>query len=110
VPEPELLDYFAVAHVFAMLSTGEGFGIAFIEAAASGLPVIGGNCDGSVDALADGRIGRLINPNSLAEIEGAMIDALLGHHPIVTGAKESQRFGFRRFATHVDGLVASLVR
>jgi phosphatidylinositol alpha-1,6-mannosyltransferase len=110
VPDPELPDYFALADVFAMPSTGEGFGIVFIEAAASGLPVIGGNCDGSVDALADGRIGRLINPNAPAEIEGALIDALLGHHPVPTGDEETQRFAFARFAAHVDILVGSLVR
>ena len=62
VADAELADYFALADVFAMPSTGEGFGIVFLEAAASGLPVIGGNRDGSVDALADGRIGRLVDP------------------------------------------------
>ena len=110
VPDPELADYFALAHVFAMPSTGEGFGIVFLEAAASGLPVIGGNCDGSADALADGRIGRLIDPHAPAELEGAVVDALLGPHPVPNGAEETRRFGFARFATHVDGLVGSLVR
>jgi glycosyltransferase involved in cell wall biosynthesis len=110
VPDPELPDYFALAHVFAMPSTGEGFGIAFLEAAASGLPVIGGNSDGSVDALADGRIGRLIDPQAPAELEGAVIDVLSGHHPLPTGAEETQRFAFARFAAHVDVLIGSLVR
>jgi phosphatidylinositol alpha-1,6-mannosyltransferase len=110
VPDPELPDYFALAHVFAMPSTGEGFGIAFLEAAASGLPVIGGNCDGSVDALADGHVGRLIDPHAPAELEGAVIDALLGHHSASAGAEEARRFGFARFAAHVDVLIGSLVR
>jgi glycosyltransferase involved in cell wall biosynthesis len=64
VPDEELPDYSALAHVFAMPSTGEGFGIVFLEAAATGLPIVGGNRDGSVDALAEGRIGRLVDPSS----------------------------------------------
>jgi hypothetical protein len=63
-----------------------------------------------VDALADGRIGRLIDPHAPAEIEGAVIDALLGHHPVPTGAEETRRFAFSRFAAQVDALVGSLVR
>ena len=109
VPDPELPDHFALAHVFAMPSTGEGFGIVFIEAAASGLPVVGGNCDGSVDALADGRIGRLVDPHAPAEIEGAVIDALLGRHPVPADSEEVRRFAFARFAAHVDALVGALV-
>jgi phosphatidylinositol alpha-1,6-mannosyltransferase len=108
VPDAELADYFALAHAFAMPSTGEGFGIAFLEAAASGLPVIGGNRDGSVDALADGRIGRLIDPRAPTEIETAVIDALSGRHP-VSATAAVQRFAFARFAAHVDDLVRSLV-
>src|SRR5262249_13068089 len=68
VPDEELPDYFALAHVFAMPSTGEGFGIVFLEAAATGVQIIGGNRDGSVDALAEGRIGRLVDPASRDEI------------------------------------------
>jgi len=109
VPDVELAEYFQLAHVFAMPSTGEGFGIAFLEAAASGLPVIGGNRDGSVDALAEGRIGRLVDPEACAEIAAAVIDALTGNHPACAAA-EANRFAFNRFATHVDDLVRSLAR
>jgi len=106
VADEELADYFALADVFAMPSTGEGFGIAFLEAAASGLPVIGGNRDGSVDALADGRFGRLVDPLSREEIEGAVVDALQGRQP--ARAAEVQRLSFAHFASHVDALVHSL--
>jgi phosphatidyl-myo-inositol dimannoside synthase len=110
VPDAELADHFALAHVFAMPSTGEGFGIVYLEAAASGLPVIAGNADGSVDALADGRIGRLVDPLAVDEIEAAVVDALEGRHPVPQAAEEARRFTFPRFAAQVDTLVASLVR
>jgi phosphatidyl-myo-inositol dimannoside synthase len=110
VPDSELGDHFALAHVFAMPSTGEGFGIVYLEAAASGLPVIAGNSDGSVDALAQGRIGRLVDPLAVDEIEAAVVDALEGRHPAPQAAQEARRFAFPRFADHVDALVASLAR
>jgi len=110
VPEGELADHFGLAHAFAMPSTGEGFGIVFLEAAASGLPVIAGNADGSVDALADGRIGRLVDPLNVAEIEAALVDALEGRHSVPGAAEETHRFAFPRFVAHVDTLVAGLAR
>ena len=54
VTPEELPDHFRLADVFVMPSTGEGFGIVFLEAMASGIHVIGGNQDGSLDPLADG--------------------------------------------------------
>ena len=104
----DMPNYFALADVFAMPSTGEGFGIAFIEAAACGLPVIAGNRDGSVDALADGRIGRLIDPNDQSQLVAGIDDALGGR--IQSDPAEVKRFEFANFARHVDDLVEFLVQ
>jgi phosphatidylinositol alpha-1,6-mannosyltransferase len=108
VSADQLPDYFALADVFAMPSTGEGFGIVFLEAAACGLPVIGGHSDGSVDALAEGRIGRLINPESREDIAAALTDALLSR--LDTKPAEFRRFSFHNFAQHVDELIKDLSR
>ena len=108
VLDDELPDYFALANVFAMPSTGEGFGIVFLEAAASGLPVIGGNCDGTVDALGEGKIGRLIEPNSWEELAAALIDALEGREE--NAIAEVQRFRFENFSRHVDELLRDIAR
>ena len=72
--------------------------------------MIGANRDGSVDALADGRIGRLVDPDDGAQIAAAVIDALIGSHPVSGAAEAARRFAFDRFATHVDALVRSLAR
>ena len=74
VARQELPDYYRLADVFVMPSTGEGFGIVFLEASAADLPVIGGNRDGSVDALAEGRIGTLIDPD---DVHG-LVEAIAG--------------------------------
>ena len=74
--EQDLLDLYRSADVFVMPSTGEGFGIVFLEAAMSGLPVIGGSVDGSWDALREGRVGYSVNPLRPAELRAAIIEAL----------------------------------
>ena len=78
VSDEELPDFYNLADVFAMPSTGEGFGIVFIEATASGIPVVAGNKDGSTDAVLCGRTGILINPEKTEEISSAIISLLAG--------------------------------
>ncbi len=107
ISDNDVLALYRSSSVFIMPSTKEGFGIVFVEAAAAGLPVIGGNRDGSTDALADGSIGRLINPRSRPEIIAALSEAL-ANHPKSAGM-EVARFSFPNFATHVDELVRHIV-
>ncbi|HYK81856.1 MAG TPA: glycosyltransferase family 4 protein [Gemmatimonadales bacterium] len=55
----------------------EGFGIALLEAAASGLAVVGGRSGGVPDAVRDGETGTLVDPEDPAAVARA-ITALLG--------------------------------
>lgn len=72
----ELVDYYNLADVFIMPSKCEGFGIVFLEALACGVPVIAGNKDASSEAVLGGRLGRLIDPDSIEEISHATVSAL----------------------------------
>lgn len=72
VADAELTDHYLLGDVFIMPSKKEGFGIVFIEAMACGLSVIGGNKDGTVDALAGGALGKLIDPDDVTQIEEAL--------------------------------------
>ncbi|KAF0242837.1 MAG: glycosyltransferase family 4 protein [Sediminibacterium sp.] len=63
VDDKELIDHYLLADLFVLPSLGEGFGIVLIEALACGLKVIAGNKDGSVDALLNGTLGTLLDPN-----------------------------------------------
>jgi phosphatidylinositol alpha-1,6-mannosyltransferase len=105
VPHAELPGHYRLADAFVMPSTGEGFGIAFLEAAASGVHVIGGNQDGSADALADGAIGRVIAPDDRGQLIEALCDALGREPPRVDLAG---RFGRAQFAGHVAHLVDAI--
>ena len=82
VPDHELNDHYNLCDVFAMPSKGEGFGIVYLEALASGKPTIGGNQDGAIDALCNGELGILIDPDNIDQIAQAIVDILQGNHPL----------------------------
>lgn len=112
IPSEELPDYYRLCDVFAMPSTGEGFGIVFLEAMATGKPVLAGNRDGSTDALCDGRFGVLVDPADAVQIATALTEILLGQgsNPLIFEGSELHRqvvaeFGQDRFRQR---LVASL--
>jgi phosphatidyl-myo-inositol dimannoside synthase len=100
-PPGELADYYRLADAFVMPSIQEGFGIVFIEAAACGLRPIGGNRDGSADALADGAIGLTIDPHSPEQLVQAIMQALAGCGP---DPAEVERYRFENFARQVREL------
>lgn len=76
VKESELVDIYRMADLFVMPSTGEGFGIAFLEAVRSGVPVVGGKEDGSYDALLEGQLGQAVNVEQSPALALAMEEAL----------------------------------
>ncbi len=51
------------ADVFALPSTGEGFGFVFLEAMAFGKPVVGAAAGGPTDLIEDGVNGFLVPPH-----------------------------------------------
>jgi len=71
-----------------MPSKGEGFGIVFLEALSCGKPVIAGNKDGSVDAVLNGKLGVLVDPDDVAEIGEAIIRVLSGHTDVTGQTSE----------------------
>jgi phosphatidyl-myo-inositol dimannoside synthase len=81
--EDELLPhYYLMADVFAMVSRTlpngdcEGFGIVFLEAAACGLPVIGGLSGGIPDAVKHGVTGLLVDPTDVDKVSDAIVQVL----------------------------------
>jgi asparagine synthase (glutamine-hydrolysing) len=79
VAEAEKRDYYNVADAFVMPGRGEGFGIVYIEALACGLPTVGSKADGSVDALKNGELGILVDPDDADDVKRGILLAL--HRP-----------------------------
>jgi phosphatidyl-myo-inositol dimannoside synthase len=76
VSSEELSACYANAEVFALPSTGEGFGIVFLEAMAFGLPVVGAAAGGVTDVVQDGVNGILVPGKDLEALVRAL-DRLL---------------------------------
>jgi phosphatidyl-myo-inositol dimannoside synthase len=104
VPTEELPDYLRLADLLVMPSTGEGFGIVFLEAMASGVDVIGGNRDGCLDPLADGVLGRTVDPENATELTSTICAALRDPAPHTDRAG---RFALAAFDAHLEALIAS---
>lgn len=81
VPDDELCDYYNLCDVFAMPSKLEGFGIVYLEALACGKATLGGNQDGAVDALCEGKLGALVNPDDSEAIAQTLIQILKQEYP-----------------------------
>ena len=89
VPDEALPGWYNACDVFVMPSRGEGFGIVFLEALACGRPVIAGDRDGARDALLDGRLGRMVDPDDADALAVAILEFLTGRAP--TALTDSDR-------------------
>jgi phosphatidylinositol alpha-1,6-mannosyltransferase len=83
VPWAELPAHYAAGDVYAMpcrtRAAGldvEGLGIVYLEASASGLPVVGGDSGGAPDAVLEGETGYVVGGRDVAAIAGRVGDLL----------------------------------
>jgi glycosyltransferase involved in cell wall biosynthesis len=104
IPDGELADHYRLCDVFAMPSKGEGFGIVYLEALACGKPTLGGNQDGAIDALCQGHLGVLVDPDDIDQIATALVEILQGtypnpllYQPELLREKVLATYGFARF-------------
>ena len=72
VDEADKADLFRLADVYAMPSQGEGFGFVLLEAMACGVPTIASTADGGREAVRDGMLGLLVDPENPAQIIDAV--------------------------------------
>lgn len=66
--DPRLVDAFRSSNAFVLPSRSETFGIAAVEAAAAGLPVVASSVGGLADIVVDGQTGMLVEPGDLANL------------------------------------------
>ena len=91
-----LLAMYRAADLFVMPSTGEGFGVSFLEAMASGTPALGLDVAGARDSLGEGELGTAVSENELT----TTIVHLLGQpkpDAIKLAVAACSRFGREKF-------------
>jgi phosphatidyl-myo-inositol dimannoside synthase len=83
VPQAELPAHYAAGDVFSMPCRTrrggldvEGLGIVYLEASATGLPVVGGDSGGAPDAILAGETGYVVGGRDVAAVSGRLIALL----------------------------------
>jgi phosphatidylinositol alpha-1,6-mannosyltransferase len=109
----ELAACYFNAAVFALPSTGEGFGLVFLEAMAFAKPVLGANAGGIPDVVEHGREGLLVSPET-EPISSALAQLL--SNPVLRadlGMRGKQRvmreFSFECFQQRLLNTVKELI-
>jgi glycosyltransferase involved in cell wall biosynthesis len=121
VDDATLEGYLSSAHVFCLLSreprglgVGEGFGIAFIEAGAHGLPVVAGRIPGVVDAVRDGITGLLIDPEdpqaAAAALERLLTDSHLSQALAMGGVERARELQWPLVTERYRELISQVVQ
>ncbi len=84
VPWAELPSYYRAGDVFAMPCRTrrrgmdvEGLGIVYLEASASGLPVVAGNSGGAPDAVKEGETGFVVDGRDIRSVAEPIVRLLL---------------------------------
>jgi phosphatidylinositol alpha-1,6-mannosyltransferase len=91
-----------------MPSTGEGFGIVFLEAMASGTPALGLASAGASDALGEGELGRIVEEGDLASAISRVLDQPK-LDPSKLAAAVRSRFGTEAFSLAVKGAIGRVL-
>jgi len=102
IPEEEKAGHLRLADAFVMPGRGEGFGIVYLEAMACGVPVVASKADASREAVLDGQLGLIADPDNPQEIRTAIREALRRPRGV---HRELQYFSLERFVDRWHSLL-----
>lgn len=97
----DIWPYLARAHVFALASRSEAFGIAAVEAMAAGLPVVGPATGGLLDIVRPGVTGEVFPPGEHEALADRLIELLTdpARRRAMSDAARAAAESFRRGVT-----------
>lgn len=106
VSEPEKPAHYRLADAFVMPGRLEGFGFAFLEAMACGVPVVASTLDGSREAVRFGKLGQMVNPDDRTALVQAIIRALNTEKRIPAGL---DYFSFANFHSRLQERMLAII-
>lgn len=93
-----MAEHLRAAHVLAVPSRYEGFGIVYLEGMSMGLPALASRAGGATDAVSDGETGYLVDPEDPVAV-GRALTRLAGDPERL---RKMGRAARRRYEAHPD--------
>jgi phosphatidyl-myo-inositol dimannoside synthase len=117
VPWSQLPAHYDAGDIFAMPCRTrrfgldvEGLGIVYLEAAASGLPVLAGNSGGAPDAVLDGETGHVVDGRSVSAVADRVTALLLDPEKAALMGKRGREWIAQQWRwSHVSDRFAALL-
>jgi phosphatidyl-myo-inositol alpha-mannosyltransferase len=107
VPTPQLIELYRTAWVFCLPSTYEGFGVPYIEAMASGTPVVASANVGAVEVTQNGRSGLIAGDADLAAtITSVLTDPALRQRLTEAGLVRARDFSWESVCARYEAVYA----
>ncbi len=104
VDKETLAQFYREAWIFCMPSSYEGFGVPYVEAMASGTPVVATFNEGACEVLANGEYGRLCTTDELASTLLALLESPEQRLSLArAGVEHARQFGWPTVAAKYVG-------
>lgn len=107
VDEADKFDLYRAADLYVMPSRGEGFGFVFLEALACGIPVVASSVDGSRDAVRDGLLGEIVDPDNPEQLLDAVLRGLQKERDVIP--EGLAHFDFGQFVLRANAICRSML-
>ena len=121
IDDRDLQELYRTASVFALPTGatvgsgagGEGFGLVFLEAAASGVPVVAGRSGAVPEVVEDGRTGLLVEPGdpvAVADAIGVLLkdENLRSRMGRAARARAKKHFSYAAFGDRIESVLGDL--